>query len=247
MSKADSKGVSKPSAPASGGNQGAARVAPGWALAGEAAAGMSVVDSRSFWVAPEAKDEQGSSVLRALRLKNPNVMFVVARSCNANVVVYEGRIDRKHPKRLDPKEPVDIYWLNLEDKYRIENRNKGVPHDRDELSWAERRLGYGAKSKADKGLPGGTFRLRMNAHPSLFLHMGVDPRSNRPRAVITLDPAGKLEPGDKRGSPCVLDRIFVHVVWRHRVQPDVDWLVYHGTDLASQLPVQHKVVRALAR
>ena len=142
-------------------------------MRGEAKGAMAVVDSRSFHVVADASDPQGGKVTAALRHKNPNTLFVIARSCNLNVVVVEALIDAQHPTRLRSK-PLDIYWLNLEAKYAQAARRRGSLHDRDELSWPERKLAYGAKAKPSKTVPG-IFTIRMNALPSLPIRLGIDP------------------------------------------------------------------------
>jgi hypothetical protein len=58
----------------------------------------------------------------------PTVFLVVKRSKNANLVVYEAVLDDKRNLRA-----VDIYWLDLEEKYRVDARARGRMHDRDEF------------------------------------------------------------------------------------------------------------------
>lgn len=208
----------------------------------EAKTQISCVDSRSFFVVGSDADPEGGLATSELRKKNPNVLFVIARSCNLNLVVYEGMIDTKSHTKLNSANPVDIYWLNLEKKYADVARKNKQLHDRDELSWPERNLAYGATAKPSKKSPG-TYRLAMNVLPVLPIKVGIDPRSNRPRAFIRLDPTGKNEPGSFTGTThAYLDRIFVHVVW-HGALPDVDWLTYYGTTLHNLKPIQQKVIR----
>lgn len=203
---------------------------------------MASVDSRSFYVVGDELDPQAEKATTELRKKNPNVLFVVARSCNLNLVVYEALIDPKKPTRLKESDPVDIYWLNLEKKYADLARKRRQPHDRDELMWPERKLAYGSTAKPSKKKPG-TFKLIMNACPSLPIRVGIDTKSNKPKAYIRLDPTGKLEPGHPAGTLCFLERIYVNVIFKAGVLPDVDWLAYYGTDANTLEPVTHKVIR----
>lgn len=211
-------------------------------MKGEASIPMGTVDSRAFHVLGELSDPRGERVSATLRAKNPNVLFIVTRSCNLNIVVYEGRIDSKHPTRLDSKAPVDIYWLNLEQKYASVAREKKIPHDRDELSWMERKLAYGAKAKASKSLSG-TFALKMNALASLPIQIGIDPKSNRPRAYLELHPNGNKPPGTPEGILCFLERVYVHVIYNKLKVPDVDRIIYYGTSVAENKQIQQQVIR----
>jgi Domain of unknown function (DUF4833) len=210
-------------------------------LVGEVKRAMGVVDSKTFYVVGDEKDQQGVKASRDLMQKNPNVLFVIARSCNLNLVAYEAVIDQKCGTRLFSDKPLDIYWLNLEKKYANAARKKQQPHDRDELSFIERKLAYGAKTKTSSIQ--GTYKIKMNALPSLSIHLGIDPKTNRPRALVNLDPTGKLPPGTKGTTPCFLERIYVNVVMKTLTLPDVDWYVYYGVSAVDGKPIQQTVVR----
>src|SRR5579871_2022312 len=196
--------VTAPSASSSANSAAAAPVQSH--LVGESIRAIGAVDSRSFYVHGDEADPEGAKVTAELRQKNPNVLFVIARSCNLNLVVYEGVVDNKRPTRLHEEMPVDIYWLTLDPKEWHKSRKKKMPHDRCELAWPERKLAYGAKTKPSKSRPG-TFALHMNASPNLPIRVGIDPKSGRPRALLELHPKGDKSPGEKGGIPCHLDRI----------------------------------------
>jgi hypothetical protein len=84
----------------------------------------------------------------------------------------------------------------------------------------------------------------MNALKSLPLYLGIDPVTDRPRTFIELHPGGDKPPGTPGGVPCILDRIYVHVVFKLGGIPDVDWLVYYGTSASAQRkPIQQRVNR----
>lgn len=61
-------------------------------------------------------------------------LFTIARSKNANVVRYVASRDESG---LDPRRPIDAYWLMLAEDRR-----------REELCWAERQLAYGFEVSA---------------------------------------------------------------------------------------------------
>jgi hypothetical protein len=212
-------------------------------MVGAADAPISVVDGRLFSVASEMRDEQGAAAFVALRKRNPNVLFVIARSWNLNLVAYEGRIDQADAKRLDQKDPVDIYWLNLAPDLVRAARAAGTIHDKDSLGSLERRAAYGLSVEPEKLAPG-CFRLLMNAKKDLAIRAGIDKASGRPRAYIELHPDGRHQPGEHApgGIICFLERIYVNVI-RSLLSFDVDWLVYYGTSVAGGRPVSQKLIR----
>jgi hypothetical protein len=213
-------------------------------LVGQATKEIPIINREGFYIVREEKDDEGAKATAALMKKNPNVLFVISRSCNENVVCYEAAVDKKHPNRLHSEKPVSIYWLNWEPKYAHAARKKKQAHDCDELSYPERKLAYGAKPKStDKP---GVFRLKMNVLPSLPIHIGIDPKTNRPRATLELHPSGQHPPGTKGGTLAFLERIYVHVIFNKLGIPNVPWLVYHGTTTdASHKPIQQKVIRKI--
>lgn len=212
-------------------------------LVGQASKEIGVVNRESFYIVADEKDIEGAKVTAALMKKNPNVLFTICRSCNLNVVVYEAIVDKKHTKRLHAEKPVYIYWLNLEAKYAQAARKKKQPHDCDELSFPERKLAYGAKAKPTD--LAGVFRLKMNVLPSLPIHVGIDPKTNRPRATLELHPSGQHPPGTKGGTLAFLERIYVHVVFDKLGIPNVPWLTYYGTSIKDNKPIQQKVIRKI--
>ena len=77
----------------------------------------------------------------------PPELFRIARSTNANVVVYEARLGA--PGSLDPREPVHASWIML----------AGDGH-REELTFLERGLAYGFEASE-----GSALELKLRAQP----------------------------------------------------------------------------------
>ena len=94
----------------------------------------------------------GAAQLSELRAASPNVLFVIGRSKNLNIVVYEAKLAGSG--ELDSKEPVVVYWLDLDPAYQKQKRDKGVTSDRLELNYIEKTLAYGLSSQPDSGRPG---------------------------------------------------------------------------------------------
>lgn len=85
--------------------------------------------------APNWKELPGEEAV-----KNPNIAFIVERSKNKNIVVYEGLVK---DGKIDPAKPLDVYWLDIDPVNVKNNRAKGQKHDRSELGMIESKMAYG--------------------------------------------------------------------------------------------------------
>lgn len=95
-----------------------------------------------------------------IRRRCPYVFLICFRDKNRNVVIYEARV--KDQKLLDP--PVDAYWLLLEPSYQEPRKQKGIPHDREELSYVDHQFAWGFEQRkvSDKEA---SFSFRAFPHP----------------------------------------------------------------------------------
>ncbi|MCU4156122.1 DUF4833 domain-containing protein [Carboxylicivirga sp. A043] len=66
--------------------------------------------------------------------KKPELLFYIQRSTNTNTVIYEANFNEKG--WLDPKKPVNIYWLMYEEGKKTED-----------LSFFEKHYAFGVKTK----------------------------------------------------------------------------------------------------
>ena len=80
-----------------------------------------------------------------------NILFILKRSKNGNIVVYEALYDGD---KLKSDKPVDVYWLDVDPKYVEANRKKGKMDDRVELNAVEKKIAYGLSAKAIDGEDG---------------------------------------------------------------------------------------------
>ena len=177
----------------------------------------------------------GAAQLTRLRASSPNVLFVIARSKNLNIVVYEARVGGDG--HLDSAEPVTVYWLDIDPEYQKANRAKGIASDRVELGAIERRMAYGLSSSAVPGQPG-AFHVRLVAFPervvTVSVEAGAGGGSARPVARMLIN-----------GSQCVLERIFVQAS-EHWLNPlptvqhvDVSGLDKHGRRCTERIVPGH--------
>ncbi len=111
---------------------------------------------------------------------DPNRLFVIERSLNANVVVYDAV--RSRDGRLDRSDPVTAYWLM--------NAEHG---QRQSLNLIERLKAYGFKVESDHG---GNVELRVAALESRPIQIRTE--RGRAQAIVRI-----------AGAPAVLHRVFV--------------------------------------
>lgn len=130
-------------------------------------------------------------------------LFVIERSVNANVVVYEAVRDAEG--RFDPVHPIRAFWLL-----------KARDGRRDALSFLERTLLYGVEASpaADKG----TFRFVVRGLRQLRLTLGL--HAGCARAFAKID-----------GREAILSRVFV--VGRGTLIPKIDSIELDGADLET--------------
>lgn len=89
--------------------------------------------------------------LQSLRTKYnaPRILFYIARSKNENIVVYEANVQNG---ALDSKQPVLVYWLDIDPEYVKKNRAKGITTDKSELNTLENNFAYGVSFEAYSGV-----------------------------------------------------------------------------------------------
>lgn len=84
--------------------------------------------------------ESQAQFCNKIRTQDPHIFLVVFRSTNRNVVVY--RLNIRNGS-VCTRNPVDIFWLDIEPSYQAKRRAKGITHDRCEMSALERKCAYG--------------------------------------------------------------------------------------------------------
>ena len=96
----------------------------------------------------------------------PNMLFYIQRSVNANTVIYVAP-----PERRDTSAPVDVYWR----LYNIDGHTRP-------LNFVERLLAYGVHSVVVRPAPTAT-SFRIAAIPELELMLGRNP-TGHPEAIM---------------------------------------------------------------
>jgi hypothetical protein len=79
-----------------------------------------------------------SDLVTHLKAACPHIFLICFRNKNHNVVVYQANV--VNGVFQDP--PVSCYWLILEPSYQVDRRARGIHHDREELNYVERTVGF---------------------------------------------------------------------------------------------------------
>lgn len=93
----------------------------------------------SFEKQPLQTEYYGSAASSYIYSQCSNVFLVIARNVNGNVMVYEAILDNK--RNL---EKIDIYWLDIDPKYRANSRKSGKNNDKLRISKLDE-FGYGVE------------------------------------------------------------------------------------------------------
>ena len=138
----------------------------------------------------------GVAQLAELRRTSPNILFVIGRSKNLNIVVYEAKLAASGTE-VDSKEPVTVYWLDLDPAYQKQKRDKGVASDRLELNYIEKTMAYGLSSQPHAS-KAGHHTVQLVAFSKRAVDVYFDSAKGRAVAMIEIN-----------GVQCELLRIFV--------------------------------------
>ncbi len=174
--------------------------------------------------APAAGNELAR--LADFRAKSPNILFIIERSKNLNVVVYEAMVGAD--KALDATKPVDVYWLDVDPEYIKANRAKGVMTDRSDLNVFESQFAYGLSTTA--AAKAGEFLLKLVALPKQVITVFIDAATGRVRARTTIS-----------GRECDLEKVFVQAEERFMRTPKVIYVDIFGIDLANSELVRQRL------
>jgi hypothetical protein len=140
-------------------------------------------------------------------------LFIIQRSINKNEVHYDARLDADG--RLDPTQPVEVYWLMLAEDARGED-----------LNWVEWVQAYGFTIEANPGEP--SFRMILRAERNRPIKVYIDGRTARAEIAIV-------------GQPSHLERIYVDSVEEY-FRPKVLFVELVGTAPKSGEKRTEKIV-----
>ena len=149
------------------------------------------------------------------RPDEPNQLFYVQRSPNANTVVYAAKLDAKGD--FDSRTPVEAFW-----------RKFNIDGGRQPLNFIERMMAYGVRT--DRVKAGAPITFTIAALPERKLTLTMD-ANKRPQALIQI------------GTRTVkVAYVYLHVV-EGGLTPSVPELDIFGTDIASGKAVHEHLVQ----
>jgi hypothetical protein len=146
--------------------------------------------------------------------EEPNQLFYVQRSPNANTVVYAAKLDGQG--NFDSRDPVQAFW-----------RKFNIDGSKQPLNFMERMMAYGVRLSARKAKEPITFAIA--ALPQRKLSLGLDAQ-HHPQATMTIG-----------GRVVKLAYVYLHVV-EGGLLPSVPELDIVGTDLASGKAVHEHLI-----
>ena len=145
----------------------------------------------------------------------PNQLFYIQRSPNANTVIYAARLDASG--NLDKSTPVEAFW-----------RKFNIDGSKQPLNFIERMMAYGVK--LDKTKPGQPVSFSIAPLPERKLTVSLD-SEHRPQALLQI------------GSHKVkVAYVYLHVV-EGGLMPKVPELDIFGTDIASGKAIHEHLVQ----
>jgi hypothetical protein len=145
--------------------------------------------------------------------KKTQSLFIIERSKNANVVHYDARLTTDG--KLDPKEPVIAYWAMLAEDGR-----------RQELSWIEKKKGYGFDIKPDPSVNG--YKMTLMAAPQKQITVKKAGGAIRAEVIIG-------------GRPAVLKKIYINASGG-LTGPTVHYLEIYGKDVRTAKTCFEKII-----
>jgi hypothetical protein len=178
-----------------------------------------VVNDKISLLLAMADSKQDNKQVEELRKSNPNILFIISRSKNLNIVVYEAALKNN---QLDPSAPVSVYWLDIDPAYVKKNRDKGIMSDRSELNMIEKSMAYGLSSEAVAGKPG-HYKVTLVAFKERPVFVSFDAAANKLKCEMNIN-----------GSLCELQRIFINSTDRMLGLPKVNHVDIYGIDSNGQ-------------
>ena len=145
----------------------------------------------------------------------PNQLFYVQRSPNANTVIYAARLDAQG--NFDAGAPVDAFW-----------RKFNIDGSRQKLNFIEGMMAYGVK--VDTRKPGQPITFTIAALPERKLTLTLD-ANRKPQALMEI------------GTHTVkVAYVYLQVV-EGGLMPDVPALDVFGTDIASGKAIHEHIIK----
>jgi uncharacterized protein DUF4833 len=103
---------------------------------------------------------------------DPNTLFYLQRSTNANTIVYAANINAQG--QIDPHNPIEVFWRVFDE----DGRRHG-------LNWIERLLAYGVTVQPSKTIPN-AFDAYVVSFPEMKCRVDMD-ESGAPECIVQIN------------------------------------------------------------
>lgn len=140
-------------------------------------------------------------------------LFYIARSTNANVVMYEANL--RTDRQLDPEKPINVYWIRYAEHGQKER-----------LSTVQWHLAYGYKHRQPQPE---AFDVYLNAFKKRPVRVVM--QDGRPTALTQIN-----------GRIAHLRKVFVQVDPDSGLMPRVEYLELFGTDASTDKTLYERIV-----
>jgi hypothetical protein len=146
---------------------------------------------------------------------NPDMLFYLQRSLDLNSVIYEANyVTAQGSRKLDPNDPVDIYWL-IHDK----------EHQVKPLS-ALQKLGYGVRSECSEDE---VVKLELLAYRQMPILLKPSLKDNKYHAHVSVE-----------GKDILLAKVFVNIEGGTKLKPNITFIEITGTESQTGKKVVHR-------
>ncbi|MGA0557281.1 DUF4833 domain-containing protein [Larkinella sp. VNQ87] len=146
---------------------------------------------------------------------SPTRLFYIQRSNNANTVIYEANM--LAGRRLDPNEPVNVYWIRYAER-----------GQREKLSLFQWKMAYGYKHQA-LDCKADCFEIQLNAFKKRLIW--VDLQHGKPVALTTIN-----------GRKACLQKVFVQLESESGLIPKVRYVELFGVDPVTGTPIYERMM-----
>jgi len=160
----------------------------------------------------------------------PNICLYMERSKNANLVVYEGLLERDGSVRSGANGPLDAYWLDIDPLNQAAARKAGKQDDRSELIYIEKKMAYGVSTKPIPDHPG-VYTVNFVAMSKRTFDLRIHELTGLPIII-----------GSISGRECILEKIYIQSIEKRFALPGIEFIDMHGYDLKTYEPVTEHII-----
>eukprot|EP00485_Elphidium_margaritaceum_P009766 CAMPEP_0202704196 /NCGR_PEP_ID=MMETSP1385-20130828/16920_1 /ASSEMBLY_ACC=CAM_ASM_000861 /TAXON_ID=933848 /ORGANISM="Elphidium margaritaceum" /LENGTH=209 /DNA_ID=CAMNT_0049362167 /DNA_START=42 /DNA_END=671 /DNA_ORIENTATION=- len=174
-------------------------------------------------------------------LNDPTVVCQIRRSKNDNRVMYRAKLiddpSNSGKKMLDPKEPIQVFWLKIEPSYIEKHRKSGKKDDQTDLTFLESNMAFGISWEVYGDAKNNEFKLTFVALKDRPCILKMDPKDNAPKCF------GSVENASGKSVNAILTGMYVHTTENWVGLPTVNYILLNGNEYDTGKQIQEKLLR----